>query len=142
MAVDSLAKTVRELNQGEFPDVVIECTGVVAALKSALQCAGLGGLVVAAGMYSGNAAAFSFAEEFLHNRITLRATMTKWGCPSRFYRWDTDRILRETFLLMAARRLELTDFVSARFPFFQAQEAYEAIKRDPSKHLKVALTYK
>ena len=141
LSVDSLAKTVRELNDGELPDVVIECSGSVAGLKSAVQCAGNGGSVVAAGMYSGDAHLFSFGEEFLHNRITLRASMTKWGCPSRFYRWDTNRVLRETFLLMAARRLNLQDFVSARYPFFAARDAYEAVKLAPSKYVKIALTY-
>ncbi len=132
---------MREMNDGEPPDVIIECSGSVAGLKSAVQCAGNGGFVVAAGMYSGDAHLFSFAEEFLHNRITLRASMTKWGCPNRFYRWDTARVLRETYNLMAARRLNLTNFVSARYPFFQAQDAYEAIKLEPAKYVKIALTY-
>jgi threonine dehydrogenase-like Zn-dependent dehydrogenase len=101
----------------------------------------VGGQVVAAGFYAGGADIFSFGEEVMHNRITIRSTMTKWGCPSRFARWDTARVLRETYNLMAARRLNLTDFVSARYPFFEAQTAYEAIKTAPSKYLKVALTY-
>lgn len=141
LAVESPAKTVLDLNDGVAPDVVIECTGSVAGLKSAVQCAGVGGFVVAAGFYAGGAGVFSFGEEFMHNRVTMRATMTKWGCPSRFPGWSTDRVLRETFLLMAARKLNLDHFVSARYPFFEAQSAYEAIKSAPSQYLKVALTY-
>jgi len=140
-AQESLAKAMYALNNGTAPDVVIECSGSVAGLKSAVQCAGVGGQVVAGGFYAGGANLFSFGEEFMHNRITIRSTMTKWGCPSRFYRWDTARVLRETYNLMAARRLNLTDFVSAHYPFFEAQTAYEAIKAMPAKYLKVALTY-
>jgi 2-desacetyl-2-hydroxyethyl bacteriochlorophyllide A dehydrogenase len=140
-AVESLAKTVCEINGGAFPDVVIECTGVVAGLKGAVQCAGVAGVVVAAGFYAGGSPGFSFGEEFLHNRITIRASMTKWGCPSRFNRWDTNRILKETFHMMAARKLNLNNFVSARYPFLDAKTAYEAIQSNPSKYLKVALTY-
>ncbi len=140
-SVDSLAKTVCDINDGSFPDVVIECTGVIAGLKGAVQCAGVGGTVVAAGFYAGGANDFSFGEEFLHNRITIRASMTKWGCPSRFSRWDTNRILKETYLLMAARKLNLNNFVSGYFPFYDAQIAYEAIKLTPAKYLKAALTY-
>ena len=141
LAAPSLAKAVVDANDGAAPDVVIETSGNVAGLRSAVQCAGIGGAVVAAGAYGGEALGFSFSEEFLHNRITMRASMTKWGCPSRFFRWDTNRVLRETFLLLASRRLNLANYISARFHFLKAQAAYEAVKLEPSKYLKVALTY-
>lgn len=135
-------KDILHANGGASPDVVIECSGSVRGLQGAVQAAGVAGTVVAAGFYAGPADAIVLGEEFLHNRVTLKASMGVWGCPSRWpERWDRPRIVRETHHLLASRRLRLDGFVTARFPFLQAQQAYESIRLQPERYLKVALTY-
>lgn len=133
---------IRRHNDGNPPDVVIECSGAVAGLHTAIQAAGIAGTVVAAGFLTGPATALCLGEEFLHNRVTIKASMGVWGCPSRHGRlWTRARLLREALALMESRKLKLDGFVSARFPFTEAQSAYDAIRKEPGKHLKVVLTY-
>jgi len=128
-------------NEGQPPDVCIECSGNVRGLADAIAAAGVAGTVVAVGMYNGPASDLSFSEEFLHNRVTIKNSMTKWGCPSRFRNWGEGRILRQTSHLMERREIDLGGIVTGRFPFDQAQLAYEAIHREPGKYLKAALVY-
>lgn len=136
------ALQITRQNQGRQPDVVLECSGAVAGVKTAIQAAGIAGTVVAAGFSAGPATALDLSEEFHHNRITLKASMAVWGCPSYHgHLWPRERTLAEALALMEAKKLKLDGFVSASFPFHEAQQAYEAIHRDPGKYLKVALTY-
>lgn len=141
-SVDLPARQIQAREEGSYPDVVIECSGSVNGLQAAVQAAGVAGTVIAAGFYAGPATALSFGEEFLHNRVTIKASMHVWSCPSRHApRWDRRRYLREAKHLLTTGRIDLTGFVSARFPFERAAQAYEAIREAPSKHLKVALEY-
>jgi len=140
-AEGSPVSAIQVQNNSQPPDVVIECSGSYAGLRDAIAAAGVGGTVIAAGFYAGNAAALHLDEEFLHNRITLKASMSKWGCPSRYHLWDEGRLLRETLHLLATRKLDLSGIVSAVFPFAQAQQAYDAIRDDPQHYLKVAFSY-
>lgn len=135
------ALAIQAITDGKYPDVCIECSGNVAGLHSAVQAAGVAGTVIAAGFYAGSASALFLGEELMHNRVTIKASMSKWGCPSRFRQWDEGRLLRETYHLLAARRLNLTGIVTGRFPFTDAQHAYEAVRDEPGRYLKVALTY-
>jgi threonine dehydrogenase-like Zn-dependent dehydrogenase len=133
---------ILEQNEGRAPDVVIECSGSVAGLQGAIRVAGVAGVVVAAGMYAGGAGALCLGEEFLHNRVTLKASMSVWGCPSRSdERWDRVRLLQQSLYLLSTRKLNVSRFLSATFPFDQAQSAYQAVHREPEKYLKVAFTY-
>ncbi|MBI4026375.1 MAG: zinc-binding dehydrogenase [Verrucomicrobia bacterium] len=136
------ALQIQRENQGNPPDVVIECSGAVAGLHTAIQAAGIAGMVVAAGFLTGPATALCLGEEFLHNRVTIKASMGVWGCPSRHGPlWPRARVLREALALMESKRLKLDGFVSAKFPFADGQRAYDAIRAEPGKYLKVALTY-
>lgn len=131
-----------EQTGNQLPDVVIECSGSIAGLRTAIQMAGLAGRVVAAGAYAGGTEGLILGEEFLHNRITMSASMSVWGCPSRWpERWDRVRIEREVIALYAAGRVDLSGFISARFPFERAADAYELILNNPAEHMKVGLTY-
>jgi len=132
---------IKANNGGQPPDVVIECTGIPAGLHSAIQTAGLGGTVVAAGFIQGPASDLCLGDEFLHNRVTIKASITTWQCPLRHPGWSRGRVLRESLGVLESRKLNLDGFVSATFPFADGQQAYEAIRDEPGKHLKVALTY-
>ena len=74
---------IRELNGGAGVDVAIEVSGSDRGLQGALQAAGLGATVVAAGFYQGGAANVRLGEEFHHNRLSLIASIGAWGAPHR-----------------------------------------------------------
>jgi threonine dehydrogenase-like Zn-dependent dehydrogenase len=133
---------IKQQNAGAAPDVVIECSGHVKGLHSAIQTAGMAGTVIAAGFYAGSHEGLNLSEEFLHNRVTIKASMGVWGCPTRFpERWDRPRLMREALHLMEKRRLNLNGFISGRFAFTDAQRAYEAVRDHPSRYVKVVFTY-
>ena len=138
----NLVSVLLSRNEGRSPDVVIECSGTIPGLRGALQAAGVAGRVVAAGFFAGGTAGLTLGEEFLHNRITLLPSMWVWDCPSRWpERWDRNRLLHQAFHLLESGRLIVEGFVTSRFPFENAQEAYEAIAREPHKHMKAVLTF-
>jgi 2-desacetyl-2-hydroxyethyl bacteriochlorophyllide A dehydrogenase len=135
------ALAIRRALGGRWPDVVLECSGKIEGLRAAVQTAGVAGTVVAAGFYAGDTRNFSFAEEFLHNRITIKASMGVWGCPSRWpLAWDRRRNLETVMAMIEKGKLNLKGFASLRVPFKEAQRAYEAI-RDNRAPLRVLLTY-
>jgi 2-desacetyl-2-hydroxyethyl bacteriochlorophyllide A dehydrogenase len=135
------ALAIRKALGGAWPDVVLECSGKVKALSAAVQAAGIGGTVVAVGFYAGDARDFSFAEEFLHNRVTIKASMGVWGCPSRFpLAWDRRRNLDTVLDLIEKGRLNFKGFRTLKVPFAEAQRAYNTIRDDPT-YLRIFLTY-
>jgi len=137
-----LAKQVFSKNAGEPPDVVIECSGSPAGLHAAIQCAGINGTVIAVGFYASPARALNLSEEFLHNRITIKASMTVWGCMSRSAeRWSRPRILREALDLIAHGLIDYSLFTGNNYPFTEAQQAYDNIEKEPGKYLKTTLSY-
>jgi threonine dehydrogenase-like Zn-dependent dehydrogenase len=60
---------------GGGADVAIEFSGSYTALQQAVRSVCMGGLVVAAGFYQGEARGLNLGEEWLHNRITMVASM-------------------------------------------------------------------
>ena len=121
--------------------MVIECSGTVRGLKAAIQSAGIGGTVIATGFYAEPSTELILGEEFLHNRITLKASMGVWGCPSHWpLTWNRQRNLQTVLDLIESGRLRFDGFVSLRVPFAEAQKAYDLIRTEP-RHMKVVLTY-
>lgn len=140
-SVELAAKSIYQANDKNYPDVVIECSGSIAGLSAAIQTCGIAGTVIAAGFYAGPASDLYLGAEFLTNRVTIKASMGVWGCPSRSpLTWDHPRTMRSVLQLIEAKKLRFDDYVSLRIPFSEAQRAYEIIEREPN-HLKVVLTY-
>jgi threonine dehydrogenase-like Zn-dependent dehydrogenase len=123
-------------------DVAIEFSGRYEALQQALRSVRTAGSVVAAGFYVGEAGSkLRLGEEWLHNRLTMVASMQGWGVPPRDAGWNRQR-LRETALnLVASGRLQTDQLITERLPFSRAPEAYALIDGDPASNLRVVLTY-
>ncbi len=128
-------------NGKRYPDVVLECSGSVKGLQSAISASGIAGTVIAVGYYASPATDLMLGAEFITNRVTVKASMNVWNCPSRWpQQWDRARNLRTVLALIEKGKLDFSGFVSMRVPFMEAKRAYEAIRTDPS-HMKVVLTY-
>jgi threonine dehydrogenase-like Zn-dependent dehydrogenase len=67
--------------------------------------------------------------------------MSGWGVPQREPGWDRRRLRATALDLIADGRLDVDAFVTHRFPFERAAEAYELIDRRPEETLRVVLTY-
>ena len=133
---------IRERNNGAGVDVAIEVSGNDRGLQGALEAAGLGATVVAAGFYQGGAANVRLGEEFHHNRLSLIASIGAWGAPHRKAPlWNRRRVMDTATRLLYTDRVSVDGLLARRFPFEQAPEAYRWIDEHPQAAVKVALTY-
>lgn len=124
-------------------DAALEITGAYAALQQqAIRCVQVGGLVVAASYYRGNASALSLGAEWHHNRPTLISSMAVWGCPHRSHPlWDLDRLEDSAINLLAQGLVSTEGMVTHRVAYGDAPRAYELIAAHPEEAIKVVLTY-
>ncbi|HWC41383.1 MAG TPA: zinc-binding dehydrogenase [Actinomycetota bacterium] len=133
---------IREHNAGAGVDVAIEVSGSDKGLQGALEAAGLGATVVAAGFYQGGAANVRLGEEFHHNRLSLIASIGAWGAPHRKAPlWNRRRVMDTATRLLYTDRVSVDGLLARRFPFEQAPAAYRWIDEHPRAAVKVALTY-
>ena len=133
---------IRELNMGHGVDVAIEVSGSDRGLQGALEAAGLGATVVAAGFYQGGAANVRLGEEFHHNRLSLIASIGAWGAPDRHAPlWNRRRVMDTATRLLYTDRVLVDGMLAREFPFDQAPVAYRWIDEHPRAAVKVALTY-
>ncbi|GAB1510995.1 zinc-binding alcohol dehydrogenase [Actinophytocola sp. KF-1] len=138
----SAAELARSLTGGRGADVAVELSGTHAALHEAIRSVTVGGRVVAAGFYQGDAAGLRLGEEFHHNRVELVCSQIGGPPPRLAGRWDQDRMNR-TFLDLAANgaidpvalvshRVRVPDGVAA---------AYQLLDERPGDALQVVLDY-
>ena len=141
-ADESIALQVRDRNRGMGVDVAIDVSGSDRGLQGALEAAGLGARVVAAGFYQGGAAHLYLGEEFHHNRLSLIASIGGWGTPNRHApQWDRRRVLDVSTRLLYTDRVSVEGLLTRTFPFAQAPAAYTWLDEHPQDAVKVALDY-
>jgi threonine dehydrogenase-like Zn-dependent dehydrogenase len=140
------AKRVRELTAGRSTgyvgaDVAIEMSGAYPALHEAIRTVGVGGRVVAAGFYQGEAIGLRLGEEFHHNRVNLVCSQIG-GVPQQLaLRWDEDRLQRVFLRLVADRAIDVNALISHVVPINQADQAYELLDRRPADALQIILEF-
>lgn len=133
---------IREQNSGAGVDVAIEVSGNDRGLQGALEAAGLGATVVAAGFYQGGAVNVRLGEEFHHNRLSLIASIGAWGAPHRKAPlWNRRRVMDTATRLLYTDRVSIDGLLARRFPFGHAPDAYHWIDQHPQAAVKVVLTY-
>ena len=138
----SPAELARSLTDGRGADVAIELSGTYPALHEAVRSVGVGGRVVAAGFYQGDAVGLRLGEEFHHNRVELVCTQIG-GPPARLAgRWDQERMNRSFLDLSASGAVDPVALVThrARVPDGVA-EAYQLLDERPAEALQVVLDY-
>jgi 2-desacetyl-2-hydroxyethyl bacteriochlorophyllide A dehydrogenase len=128
-------------SSGRGVDVAIEFSGSYAALQQALRSVRVAGLVVAAGFYAGDASDLRLGEEWLHNRLTMVASMQGWGVPSRDEGWDRQRLRAAALELLADGRLRTDELVTHRFSFDEAPSAYAVLDESRESALRAVLRY-
>ncbi|WP_230461477.1 zinc-binding dehydrogenase [Sphingobium sp. CAP-1] len=114
------ASAAAALAQGHGPiDLVVECSGAVGAIETALRCTKRGGRVVLIGMSRSGAQATLPLEKFVLGGEVI-ATMNGGALPDRDY----------PELIAQARdgRLNLADQISGVWPLARIDEAIAALK--------------
>jgi 2-desacetyl-2-hydroxyethyl bacteriochlorophyllide A dehydrogenase len=142
-AEESIGLQVRDRNRGQGVDVAIDVSGSDSGLQGALEAAGLGATVVAAGFYQGGAANLHLGEEFHHNRLSLIASIGGWGTPNRHApQWNRRRVLDVATRLLYTDRVSVEGLLTRTFPFDAALDAYTWLDEHPQEAVKVALDYR
>jgi threonine dehydrogenase-like Zn-dependent dehydrogenase len=135
LALDAAADVGLELRSaGEPVDVAIEFSGRYEALQQALRSVRVEGLVVAAGFYVGDGSALRLGEEWLHNRLTMVASMQGWGVP-------VDRRELRASALERLARLRTDELLTHRFAFGDAPAAYASLDAGGGDALRATLAY-
>lgn len=130
------------VKQAGGADVAIEFSGSYAALHEAIRSVRMAGTVVSAGFYQGGGNALRLGEEWHHNRVTMVSSMRGWGNPHRDYpAWNRARLRQSATELLTSGKLETEAFITHRFPYERAAEAYRLVDEHPSEVLKVVLAY-
>jgi 2-desacetyl-2-hydroxyethyl bacteriochlorophyllide A dehydrogenase len=122
-------------------DIAVEFSGRYAALQQALRSVRVGGTVVAAAFYMGGASDLRLGEEWLHNRLTMIASMQGWGVPSRQEGWDRRRLRAVACELLASGRLRVDELLSEQAPFASAPELYARLDTRSDETLRAILRY-
>ena len=94
---------------------------------------------MAAGFYVGEASPLRLGEEWLHNRLTMVASMQGWGVPSRQGGWDRRRLRAAALELLP--RLDTDALLTHRFRFGDAPGAYASLEASRGEALRGIFRY-
>jgi 2-desacetyl-2-hydroxyethyl bacteriochlorophyllide A dehydrogenase len=122
-------------------DVAIEMSGAYSALHEAIRTVGVGGRVVAAGFYQGEANGLRLGEEFHHNRVSLVCSQIG-GVPQQLaLRWDEERLQRVFLQQVANKAIDVNSLISHVMPVHEAADAYRLLDQRPADALQVILEF-
>lgn len=136
---EHLPERVRDLTGGRGADVVIEASGVPAALDVALRCVVFQGTVVACSWYGAKPVALDLGGPFHRGRLRVVSSQVSNIDPALAPRWTRERRLAVARDLLD--KLELDALVTHRLPIHRAAEAYELIDQHPEECVQVLFEY-
>lgn len=135
------AEATRVLTDGRGADVAVELSGNSHALHEAIRSVAVGGRVVAAGFYQGDALGLRLGEEFHHNRVELVCSQIGGPPPRLAGRWDQHRMNRTFLRLAADGAVDPIGLVTHRVRVADVAETYDLLDRRPAEALQVVLDY-
>ena len=116
------------LTENRGCDLVMECTGVEACIKQAIELVCQMGTIVQLGISSRPLNDFPYAR-LLQKEVTLRG--------SQGYCFDFEKAIG----LLNAGRIDLGRYITGEFPFSQINEAFQAVAVPNAPHMKVVVSY-
>lgn len=125
----SVAEEVKSLTDGRGADVVLEVTGVPAALHEAIRACAYSAKVIAVGFHQGGSGALYLGDEFHHNRINVVASQIHGVNPNLTYRWNLARLQKAVIELLLRGDLQLRELVTHIVPFHDAARGVDVADR-------------
>jgi len=120
-------------------DLVYELSGSPAALDQAVAASGFSGRVVVGSWYGNKQVALDLGTRFHRGRISLISSQVSHIGPEYTGRWIPAR--RRAVVWDLIRRLRPSRFITHRYSFAEAAEAYRMLDTHPEESLQVILTY-
>jgi 2-desacetyl-2-hydroxyethyl bacteriochlorophyllide A dehydrogenase len=138
---DTLAALAGELKSSdrEGADLVYELSGSPEALEQSLNVAGFDGRIVIGSWYGKKAAHLDLGGRFHRSRIRLISSQVSTIGPELTGRWTKSRRMETVWSLL--QKVDPVRYVTHRFPFDRAREAYAALDRDPEHCVSALLNY-
>lgn len=124
---------------GAGADLIFELSGNPAALDFAIRCAGFGSRIVIGSWYGNKRATIGLGGNFHRNRIEIISSQVSSIRPELSGRWDKKR--RFQLAWQQIRTQNPQQFITHRFPFSDAPEAYKLLDKSPENTGQVILTY-
>jgi 2-desacetyl-2-hydroxyethyl bacteriochlorophyllide A dehydrogenase len=120
-------------------DLSIEVSGAPAALDDALALTRFGGRVVIGSWYGEKKAALDLGGTFHRSRIKLISSQVSTIAPELSGRWDKARRFQVAW--EALERIQPQKWITHRFPFEKAKEAYRLLDQSPEETIQVVFDY-
>lgn len=133
--VEDVALEIRSLTENRGADVVIEASGALPALHSAIRTTCFQGRVIVVSFLAGEGKNLYLGDEFHHNRIRLISSQASGVNPGLYPRWTPERKFKAA--LAALPGLKLNHLISHEFTFEQAAEAYRLCDESPDQTMQV-----
>lgn len=123
---------------GDF-DLVYELSGAPDALNTAIAQTGFGGRVVIGSWYGQKRAAINLGGHFHRSRMRLISSQVSSIAPEMSGRWDKQRRMAVAWEML--HQIELTQFVTHRYPLHEASAAYALLDQQPADAVQVLFSY-
>lgn len=120
-------------------DLSIELSGSPDALNDAIALTGYSGRIVIGSWYGRKPTHLDLGGDFHRSRIKLISSQVSSISPELSGRWDKSRRFDTSW--SAIRRIQPEKWITQRFPFDKAQDAYRLIDEDPGKSIQLVFTY-
>jgi 2-desacetyl-2-hydroxyethyl bacteriochlorophyllide A dehydrogenase len=120
-------------------DLVYELSGNPAALDQAIDYCGFNGRVVIGSWYGSKRASLDLGARFHRSRIRLISSQVSSLAPELSGRWGKARRFQVAWEML--QKVKPSRFITHRFPFAQAEEAYRLLDQEPGETIQVVLDY-
>ncbi|MGC8970898.1 MAG: zinc-dependent alcohol dehydrogenase [bacterium] len=122
-------------------DVSVETSGSYRALHQAIRGTRYGGTIVTTSLYHGEALGLDLGEEWHINRHTMVSGIRVESEPYRDYpRWDRQRVYDTVIDLFKKKLLDVNGLLHI-VPFEEVLSAYETLKDNPNRWIKLGVRY-
>jgi 2-desacetyl-2-hydroxyethyl bacteriochlorophyllide A dehydrogenase len=141
-SLDPASPDLHRQLQGLFPkgaDLTYELSGSPAALDEAIASTGFEGRVVIGSWYGQKRAALDLGGRFHRSRISLISSQVSTVAARFSGRWTKSRRLETAWEMLNV--LKPSKFISQRFPFSKAEEAYRLLDQKPEETIQVLMDY-
>ncbi len=138
------AEEILSATDGIGADVVIEAAGVPQSFDDVLLYVRDRGRIVILG-YHTSPVQFTPGEEFYYKELMILATRAvgpQPGLPAPYVRWTGDRSLKLAVELLSSKRVQVEGMITHRFPYHEAQNAYDLIDQNKDNFLQILLDWR
>lgn len=132
-----LESVLKETFGGNDPDKIIHVSGSEEGLSLAISLGGFETTILEASWYGNKKVSLSLGREFHRKRLLLKSSQVSTLPAHLSHRWDVSRRREEVKRLI--KEIRPSKYITHRYPFHRAAEAFQDINRERDKLLQAVL---